>query len=729
LVEPRVNLQQSSQQRHESPPVEWRQRCDLIIRPQDSGYWIVKDPLSLSYTMLSEQEMAVLRHVDGTRSLADLLGLLNSAWPRREFTREDIEDFLAQLIQNQLVVRTSTSRMPTATRTSTAASAKSGFRIGNLLRFQLRLIDPTTFLNRLEPIIRRLFSRESGVALMVLVVVALAAVLLRFDQLARNLPGPWDFFGPDNLLLLLATFVVVKMLHELGHAFAARRFGAECHEAGVMLMMFTPLLYTNVTDAWILDRRSRLMITAAGMLVELALASVATILWFAAAPGIFKAMLANVMVLCTVGTIVFNGNPLLRFDGYFLLTDLAGLPNLSQRASHRLQQFWSFLLLGRTDVRADREPPFVLAYGICSGIYRVSLSLAILLMLYHLFDRWNLRIIGLALTVMASVSMIVVPLFNSFSGLLAEILHQKRRGYLLMRSCFIFALLAGGLFIHLPHSIIVPCVVEPVGRPIYATMSGKLKSSADYGQIVAPGDVIAVTSDLRLLQQRTHLQGEVKILQTRVRAYELDRTGTQSALLPEARKMLDSALRRADQFETELKRLATTSPSNGVLMPPRAMPLSEDESSLSKWHGCPLDPHNNGAFIEEGTLLGIVSDPVAVELILPVNSAERQLLCEGQQVKLQPTGNPQLKFSGTVLQMPTLESTEIPQELTAAGLVPPLNAAKPGEDTRRWQVVCQAVVPEGTSPPRLYSTGHVRITVEPASIITRLLRFLNVAFE
>jgi hypothetical protein len=118
-----------------------------------------------------------------------------------------------------------------------------------------------------------------------------------------------------------------------------------------------------------------------------------------------------------------------------------------------------------------------------------------------------------------------------------------------------------------------------------------------------------------------------------------------------------------------------------------------------------------------------------VELVLPVNSAERQLLREGQHVELQPTGNPQLKFSGTILQMPTLESTEIPQELTAAGLVPPLTAAKPGEDTRRWQVVCQAVIPEGSSPPRLYSTGHVRVTVEPASIITRLLRFLNVAFE
>lgn len=729
MVEPRAHLQPSSQQRHESPPVEWRQRCDLILRPQDSGYWIVKDPLSLSYTMLSEQEMAVLRNVDGTRSIADLLALLNTAWPQREFTREDIEDFLAQLIQNQLVIRTSTSRVPISPRSISPDAGRTGFRIGSLLRFQMRLTDPTPLLNRLEPLIRRLFSRESGLVLMALVAVALTIVVLRFDQLAKNLPGPWDFFGPDNLLLLLASFVIVKTLHELGHAFAARRFGAECHEAGVMLMMFTPLLYTNVTDAWILDRRSRLMITAAGMLVELALASVATILWFAAAPGILKAILANIMVLCTAGTLVFNGNPLLRFDGYFLLTDLAGLPNLSHRASQRLQQFWSFLLLGRTEVRTEHEPPFILAYAICSGIYRVSLSLAILLMLYHLFDHWNLRIIGLALTMMAAVSMIALPLFSSFSVLLAEILHQKRRGYLLMRSCFILSLLTTGLFIPLPHSVIVPCVVEPVGRPIYATMSGELQSSAEYGQIVSPGDVIAVTNDLKLLQQRTHLHGEVRILQTRVRAYELDRTGTQSALLPEARKMLDSALRRADQFETELKRLVTTSPTNGVLMPPRATLLSEDETSLSKWHGCPLDPRNHGALIEEGTLLGTVSDPAAVELILPVNSQERQLLREGQLVELQPTGNPQLTFSGTILQMPTLESTEIPQELTAAGLAPPLYAAKPGEDTRRWQVVCHAVVPEGSSPPRLYSTGHVRITVEPASIVTRLLRFFNAAFE
>ena len=729
MLDVKSELAQSSQQRQESPPVEWRQRCDLIIRPQDSGYWIVKDPLSLSYTMLSEQEMAVLRHVNGSRSVTDLLGLLNSAWPQREFTREDVEDFLAQLIQNQLVIRTSAIRAAAASRVTTATTAKPPFRIANLLRFQMRLIDPTPFLNRLEPLIRLLFSKECGLALVILAGVALAMVLLRFDQFVKNLPGPWDFFGPDNLLLLLLAFVVVKTLHEVGHAFAARRFGAECHEAGVMMMMFTPLLYTNVTDAWILDRRSRLMITAAGMLVELALAAVATILWFAAAPGILKAMLANVMVLCTVGTIVFNGNPLLRFDGYFLLTDLAGLPNLSQRASHRLQQFWSFLLLGRTETRRDKEPPFVLAYGVCSGIYRISLSLAILLMLYHLCDHWNLRIIGIALTMMAAVSMIILPLFSSFTTLLAEILHQKQRGYLLMRSCFILALLAAGLFIPLPHSVIVPCVVEPVGRPIYATMSGELKSSADYGQMVSPGDVIAVSSDLKLLQQQTHLQGEVKILQTRVRAYELDRTGTQAALLPEARKMLDSAMRRVDQFESELERLATRSPSSGLLLPPRATPLSGDGSSLNKWHGCPLDAHHLGAFIEEGTLLGTVGDLATIELILPVNSAERQLLREGQSVAFQPTGNPHLKFSGSILQMQTLESTEIPQELTAAGLVAPLTAANPGEDTRRWQVVCQAVVPEGHSPPRLYSTGHARITVEPASIVTRLIRFLHVAFK
>jgi hypothetical protein len=256
-----------------------------------------------------------------------------------------------------------------------------------------------------------------------------------------------------------------------------------------------------------------------------------------------------------------------------------------------------------------------------------------------------------------------------------------------------------------------------------------LKSAANYGQIVSPGDVVAVTSDLKLLQQLTHLQGEVKILQTRVRAYELDRSGTQSALLPEARKMLDSATQRVDQFELELERLATRSPSNGFLMPPRVTPLSDDGSSLSKWHGCPLDSNNVGAFMEEGTLLGTIGDPATVELILPVNSAERQLLRDGQSVEFQPTGNPRLKFSGSIVQMPTLESTEIPQELTAAGLVPPLTAAKPGEDARRWQVVCQAVVPEGNTSPRLYSTGHVKVTVEPASLLTRMLRYVNAAFE
>ena len=213
MAESGVNLQRSSQQRQESPPIDWRQRCDLIIRPQESGYWIVKDPLSLSYTMLNEQEMAVLRHVDGSRSVTDLLTLLNSAWPQREFTREDIEDFLAQLIQNQLVVRTSMIRATAASRTTKSATAKPRFRIGSLLRFQMRLIDPTPFLNRLEPLIRQLFSKECGLALMMLVVAAIAMVFLRFDQLAHNLPGPWDFFGPDNLLLLLAT--VLLLLHLL----------------------------------------------------------------------------------------------------------------------------------------------------------------------------------------------------------------------------------------------------------------------------------------------------------------------------------------------------------------------------------------------------------------------------------------------------------------------------------------------------------------------------------
>ena len=257
--------------------IPWRMRVDVVVRRQDSGAWVVKDPLTLNYVRLSDQEMAVLRSLDGRRTASQLLQALQETWPERAFSIDDVSDFLGQLIHNQLVV--STQPVPRTSKADGAglpAPKRWMSLIAGLLRLRFRLLDPTPLLNAIQPWMSSGNLRAAAIASSAVFVTALCLVTLRFELFVNNLPGPVDFFGPDNLLLVMAVFVIVKVFHEAGHAVAARCLGAECHETGIMLMLLTPILYTNVTDAWMLNRRSRLMITAAGILVEIVLASIAT---------------------------------------------------------------------------------------------------------------------------------------------------------------------------------------------------------------------------------------------------------------------------------------------------------------------------------------------------------------------------------------------------------------------------------------------------------------------
>lgn len=710
-------------------PVPWRKRGDLIIRQQDSGAWIVKDPLSLSYSLLNEQEMAILRMLDGSKSFSDLLRLLQAAWPQESFEREDITELLSQLVHNQLVVATSVHRPSGRSVSSPANPIKLLFGLTRLLRIRFRLLNPTQLLEKLHPLAMLMFSRGAAVVFSLLLLIAAILAILRFDQLISSLPGPRDFFGPDNMLLLLISFVFVKTMHEVGHALAARRFGAECHEAGVMLLLLTPLLYTNVTDAWILNRRSRLIITAAGMLMELALASIAMVLWFAAAPGLMKALLANVMILCTVGTVLFNANPLLRFDGYFLLIDAVGEPNLAQRAAARIQTMTEDLLLGKVTHQNHHSGWFVPVYGICAGIYRFILTAAILVMLYNFFDQWNLHVAGVALMSVAAVSMVIAPLIHTAGGVVVALFHRPNRIRRAVRASIILLIVIGSLFVPLPHSILVPAVVEPAGVPVFATLSGEFSSSAEYGASVSPGEAIAVLQNIPLRRELVRIAGDVRTQEARIRALELNRSGNSAAGIPEAKSILETAQQRLQQYESELERLIVRSPMRGILLPPRSVPLSDDEQSLSGRPGHPLDPRNHGCRIEDGTLLGYVCDPLETEILMTLTNDQRQMIRSGQDANFQSSGNPVRVLGGSVKRMASLEIREIPVELTAAGLVAPLAAARPGEDTRRWQAVFTAVVPADGIRPPLYSTGFVRVHVESVSLAGRLSRFLAEAFD
>jgi putative peptide zinc metalloprotease protein len=718
-----------------SSPLTWRQRADLIIRQQDSGAWIVKDPLSLHYVLLNEHEMAVLRMLDGTCSLHEVLQQLRRAWPGENLQAHDVKDLMHQLIQSQLVISTAShataNHRPVSPSQRRSISPRAG--LGNILRMQLPLVDPSAFLRRWSPLIALLFSRTMSVVFLVVIAVALLMVTLRFGQLNDSLPGLWEFFAAENLLLLTISFVFVKALHEVGHAMAAQRYGAECHEAGIMLMLATPILYTNVTDAWILDRRSRMMITASGMLAEMLLAAVATILWFFAAPGIIKTLLTNVMVLCTVGTVLFNGNPLLRFDGYFLLTDAIGEANLSHRATVRVQRFLETLLLGHRSLPKETGSWFLLSYGLAAAVYRALLTVTILLFLFHLFDRWNLRIAGMAVALFVGVLLIVPAVRNAASGIAFEMFQGPNKVRRVVRAFMILTGVVVCLCIPLPCSVLVPGTVEPAGTPLFSTLSGRLTEAADYGQMLNPGDTVAVTANAELERQRTRWLGEVRVQESRVRAMELNRGVDPAAALPEARSLLAASVRRLEQFDQELSRLVIRSPARGLLMPPRATRNLSDEYSLSSWLDEPLTSVNVGAEITEGTVLGFVCDPEIVDVLMTLTNEEREQIQSGQLAEFQPTGHPGLALVGSIQDVASLDVTELPMELTAAGLLAPLRSGHQGEKERRWQAVFRATIGPRTSnavsPPPLYSTGLIRVQVEPRSIVDRVARFLSASFR
>ena len=159
---------------------------------------------------------------------------------------------------------------------------------------------------------------------------------------------------PENLLVMWLVFPVLKLAHEFGHAFAVKTRGGEVHEMGVMIMVLTPVPYVDASSAWAFRSKwQRIRVGAAGMMVELFIASLALFLWLSAEPGVFRGVLYNVILIAGISTVLFNANPLLRFDGYYILMDWLEIPNLRQRST----QYWAYLAERYLFGRREAEPP------------------------------------------------------------------------------------------------------------------------------------------------------------------------------------------------------------------------------------------------------------------------------------------------------------------------------------------------------------------------------------
>lgn len=276
----------------------------------------------------------------------------------------------------------------------------------NIMFLRLPLLDPDTFLNRILPFIRLAFSKLGAVVWTFVFLAGVKGALEHAPALARQSEG---ILEPSNLFLLYLGLVLVKSLHELGHAAACKRFGGEVHVLGVMLLIFTPVPYMDATSSWgFRSRWHRALVGAAGMIVELFIAALAVLVWANTAPGALHSLAYNIIFVASVSTLLFNLNPLLRYDGYYILSDLLEIPNLYQRALAQIRYYAERHLFAvrraQAPARSVREAAWLTTFGLTSNIYRIVVFGGILL---FVADRFLL--IGILMAVACAISWVATP--------------------------------------------------------------------------------------------------------------------------------------------------------------------------------------------------------------------------------------------------------------------------------------------------------------------------------
>ena len=230
-----------------------------------------------------------------------------------------------------------------------------------------------------------------------------------FEQFPMVVTEAKTLLAFDNLVLLYLGLLLVKALHEFGHTLVCKRFGGEVHTMGIMLIVFAPLPYMDATSSWgFRNRRQRILVAASGMLYEFFAASCAALIWANSGPGAIHSLAFNMMMVASISTLVFNANPLLRYDGYYILSDLLDIPNLQSRAQAQLRHMAEFYLFGdrqsTSPAVSPKEAFWLILYGILSGPYRVIVYGGIIL---FVADRFLLA--GMMMAAICIFSWGVVP--------------------------------------------------------------------------------------------------------------------------------------------------------------------------------------------------------------------------------------------------------------------------------------------------------------------------------
>jgi putative peptide zinc metalloprotease protein len=442
---------------------------------------------------------------------------------------------------------------------------------------------------------------------------------------------------------------------------ACKHYGGEVHELGVMLLAFTPCLYCDVSDVWKLpSRRQRIAVSAAGMVVELAIAALATIVWWHTQPGLVHLVALNLMIVCSVSTLVVNGNPLLRYDGYYILSDLTDTPNLWARSREALRSGWSQFVMGLRQfddpLINSRKKIWLAAYALASKVYLVLVVVSIVWLLVQFLRPYHLETLAYGVGLVA-LGGSLIPFAMTTTQLIRN--PQRRSEVNSRRFASVVAALVAVTVVVLAwpvtYHVQAPTVLLPENAThVYTTVAGRLMETLPADKRVEPGVTLASFENPDLRRDVTRLEGELQLQQLRLTHLErlrgLDRTANDQ--IPAAQSAVADLTRQLEDRRRDAERLTITAPVAGeIIAPPRIPSQSKRQSELASWSGSLLDPENGQAWVEPGTLVCLLGDSSRLSAVVLVGDADVERVVPGQTVELCLEGLPGKIVTGEVVEV------------------------------------------------------------------------------
>ena len=629
-------------------PIAMKKRPDLLIRPmvfQGETHWVCKEPLGQEYKHLNEHEYAILNWLDGEATFDDLKNRFERKFTPYRAELREIAQCIGMLHENSLVTASDNlqgSKLLEMRREKDRQELKQ--KLTSIHAIKSKGFDPERFLNLTNPYVTWFFSKPMVITVLVMALLAAMWLMLHFEQVAARAPSLWSFLDPSNWMTLGLVVAGTKLVHEFGHAYTFKRFGGEVHEIGVMIFFFMPTMYCNTSDSWLLrDKWQRIAVGAGGIYMEIFMFSVATFVWWFST-GALQSFAINTMFICSLSTVLINCNPLLKYDGYFMLTDLIEMPNLAKHGSEQVRRKFMVHCMGDRDQESlwesDHNKRIMLFYGVASYLFKLVLISTVAYMMVGNFSSVGLAVVGFWCAAAIAVFYLSMPIYKLGKDLKTPgtMLKTKRKNIVV--TCFCTLLLLAVLFIPFRYSINSDCTMgSETAVPIHCMEAGKLeKALIRPGAFVKQGDLIAVLGNEELEMEYGHVKMDLDMVVEKIEETQFDLFRNDVELMP---KVLQAELVRlktmASEMEKQLASLELRAPCDGILVGVNLDPSKENKNDtriLEQTKGNLLLADSVGSWIEADTEICRVQPLQDFRASLTIKLQDADLVEEGQTVRM-----------------------------------------------------------------------------------------------